>query len=39
MNDHQDHKIEVKPSSLVNLVTDVARGRYRIGGLSYAGGV
>ena len=30
MNDQQDRKIEVKPSTLSNLVVDVASGRYRI---------
>ncbi len=30
MNDHQDHKIEVKSSMLSNLVADVATGRYRV---------
>jgi Protein of unknown function DUF262 len=30
MNDHQDRKIEVKPSTLSNLVADVSSGRYRI---------
>lgn len=30
MNEQQDRKIEVKPSTLSNLVADVASGRYRI---------
>lgn len=30
MNEHQNRKIEVKPSTLSNLVADVASGRYRI---------
>lgn len=30
MSEHQDRKIEVKPSTLSNLVADVASGRYRI---------
>jgi uncharacterized protein with ParB-like and HNH nuclease domain len=30
MTDQKDRKIEVKPSTLANLIADVASGRYRI---------